>query len=73
MWMNLHTLPHGASQYTALIGNVNDADEVDFVAPRHASREALEAAAWVAAAGDYNDCTVLGLINQSEGYVIFQP
>ena len=73
MWMNLHTLPRGTSQYTALIGDDNDADEVDFVAPRNAGREALEAAAWVAAAGDYEGCTVLGLINQSEGYVIFQP
>ncbi len=77
MFLNLHTLPASQSMYTAAIGTAEDGhlecDEVDFVASRSASLEDLLLAAVDAAAGDYDGQSIVGLINQSDGFVIFQP
>lgn len=47
-WFNLHTLPRGTHQYTAWVGDENDADEVDFTSgitdPKRLILEAKEAA-----------------------------
>jgi hypothetical protein len=77
MWMNLHTLPAGQSMYTLAVtsdpvGTPEDAveyDEVDVVAPRGAS------VAQIVAAADpdgYEHCRVVGVSNQSDGYVLVQ-
>lgn len=72
MFINLHTLPANVAQYTALVGDGADFDEVDFVASRSASIDALLLAAIDACDGDYDGLSVAGLIDQSAGQVLFQ-
>ena len=72
MYMNLDTLPAGQAMFTALVGDGDDFDEIDFVASRRASLDTLLLAAIDAADGDYDGLSVAGLIDQSAGEVLFQ-
>ena len=73
MWVNLHALPVDQAQYTALVGDGDDFDEIDFVASRHASLEDLIFLAGTCDdAEGYEGCSIAGMINQSAGFVIFQ-
>ena len=72
MWVNLHHLPAHLAQFTALVGDGDDFDEVDFTAPRNASLDALLLAAVDACDDAYDGFTVAGIANQSDGYVLFQ-
>jgi hypothetical protein len=77
MWMNLHTLPAGQSMYTLAVtgdpvGTPKDEveyDEVDVVAPRGASVAEIVAAADL---DGYEGQRVIGVSNQSDGYVMAQ-
>lgn len=77
MWVNLHTLPAGQSMYTlAVTDQPNDTDpkdlsydEVDVVAPSGAPVAEIIAAADLTG---YEGCRVIGVANQSEGYVVVE-
>jgi hypothetical protein len=77
MWMNLHTLPAGQSMYTLAVTNQPagtpaddlEYDEVDVVAPRRATVAQIVAAADL---DGYEGCRVIGVSNQSDGYVLVQ-
>lgn len=75
MFMNLHALPAGQSMYTLAVTNLPadtpkdrmEYDEVDVVASSRAT------VAQVIAAADldgYEGCRVIGVVNQSDGYVV---
>ncbi len=71
---NLHALPRHLAQFTALVGDGEDADEIDFVAPRYLDVDDL--IFLVGSSSDaegYEGLSIIGLINQSSGFVIFQP
>lgn len=77
MFMNLHTLPAGQAMYTLAVtddpaGTPRDQveyDEVDVVAPAGASVAAIIAAADL---DGYEGCRVIGVVNQSDGYVVVE-
>ena len=77
MFMNLHTLPAGQAMYTlavtdAAVGTPRDQveyDEVDVVAPARASVAEIIAAADL---DGYEGCRVIGVVNQSDGYVVVE-
>lgn len=75
MFVNLHTLPPGRSLYTVAVTDEPTGtpaadltyDEVDVVAPARASVASVLAAADL---GGYEDCRVVGVVDQSSGYVV---
>jgi fructoselysine-6-P-deglycase FrlB-like protein len=72
VFMNLHTLPPGQHLYTVAVTDDPAAlsyDEVDVVARAGATSDQVLAAADLAA---YSGCRVVGVINQSDGYVLWQ-
>lgn len=77
MWVNLHTLPAGQRMYTVAltdqpVGTPSDElwyDEVDVVAPaRIDAREVAERANLEG----YEHCRVIGVSDQSDGYVLWE-
>jgi hypothetical protein len=80
MWMNLDQLPAGKSMYTiAVTSDPVDTpredvcyDEIDVVARRGATITDVVEAAREEIARDYADCRVIGVSDQSDGYVMWQ-
>lgn len=76
MFVNLHSLPAGQSLYTVAVtaqpASTPDSDgwfydEADVVAPARATVADVIAAADLSG---YEACRVVGVINQSDGYVV---
>lgn len=77
MWyMNLHTLPPGQQMYMAAIAGDDDSyDEYDIVLPASLGKDAAlklvrKDAEFIMLYG--RKARIRGLINQSEGYIIFE-
>jgi hypothetical protein len=77
MFVNLHNLPAGKSMFTIAVTDQpsgtdpNDIayDEVDVVADHNAQVADVIAAADLSM---YDGCRVIGVVNQSEGYVVVE-
>ena len=77
MWMNLDQIPAGSRMYTLAVTSMPAGtlsadlfyDEVDVVAPSHATVPQIIAAADLEG---YEHCRIIGISNQSDGYVICQ-
>lgn len=79
MFMNLHTLPTGKHMFTvAVTTDPLDTprihrwyDEVDVVAPQGSSSlEVIAAAKEQGLLADYPDARIVGVVDQSDGYVL---
>ena len=79
MFMNLHTLPTGKHMFT--LGVTTDPldtprihrwyDEIDVVAPRNStSTEVIAAAREQGLLEGYEDARIVGVVDQSDGYVL---
>lgn len=77
MFVNLHALPLGQSMYTLAVTDAPVGapraelayDELDVVAPARATVAAILAAADLSA---YDHCRVVGIVDQSSGYVLVE-
>lgn len=81
MWMNLHDLPAGKSMYTIAVTDFpadtpeseRFYDEVDFVAPSSSTAaQVIERARLSGELEGYDDFRIVGVANQSDGYVMIQ-
>jgi hypothetical protein len=81
MWMNLDQVPAGQAMYTLAVTNQpvgtpkDDIvyDEVDYVAStRLTAREVVRRANDAGALEGYEDARVIGVVNQSDGYVLIE-
>lgn len=77
MFVNLHTLPRGKAMYTIALTEQPAGtpsadlfyDEVDVVADAWATVDAILAAADL---DGYEHCRVIGVVNQSDGFIVVQ-
>lgn len=80
MFVNLHTLPAGQHMFTLAVtsqpvGTPEDelfVDEIDIVAKRNSTVAELVAAVSPEEAADYEGCRVIGVADQSDGYLMFE-
>lgn len=80
MFVNLHTLPVGQHLFTLAVTNQPGGtpedelfvDEIDIVAKRNSTVAELVAAVSPEEAADYEGCRVIGVADQSDGYLMFE-